>query len=135
MVCQGDIADGLDPYGDGAFDFVLLIGTFQELVQPAEILREAFRVGRRVILSFTNFGHYQVRLQVLLRGRTPTTLSLPTPWHRTRNLHSLSVADFREFRHDAAIQEERRAFFSGERSIKWLPNLCAKMAVFELRTK
>ena len=135
VVHQGDIADGLDQYGDGAFDFVLLIGTFQELVQPAEILREAFRVGRRVILSFTNFGHYHVRLQVLFRGRTPITPSLPTPWHRTRNLHFLSVADFQDFRHDAGIHEERRAFFSGQHSVKWFPNLCAEMAVFELRSK
>jgi len=35
VVHQGDIADGLDQYGDRTFDFVLLLGTFQELVLPA----------------------------------------------------------------------------------------------------
>jgi hypothetical protein len=32
VVHQGNIADGLDQYGDNAFDFVLLLGTFQELI-------------------------------------------------------------------------------------------------------
>jgi methionine biosynthesis protein MetW len=129
VVHQGDIADGLDQHADGAFDFVLLLGTFQELVQPAEILHEAFRVGRQVILSYTNFGHYHVRLQVLFQGRTPVTPSLPTPWYRTRNLHFLSVADFACFCREAGIRETRRAFFSARREIRWLPNLRAETAV------
>jgi methionine biosynthesis protein MetW len=45
IVHQSDIADGLDQYGDSAFDFVLLLGTFQELISPAEIIREAFRAN------------------------------------------------------------------------------------------
>src|ERR1039458_1161576 len=88
-VHQSDIADGLDQYGDGAFDFVLLLGTFQELISPAEIIREAFRVGREVIVSYSNFAHVRVRLQILFRGRTPITRSLPTPWHPTRSLRVL----------------------------------------------
>ena len=35
VVHQGNIAEGLDQYGDHTFDYVLLLGTFQELVQPA----------------------------------------------------------------------------------------------------
>jgi methionine biosynthesis protein MetW len=129
VVHQSDIADGLDQHADGAFDFVLLLGTFQELVQPAEILREALRVGRQAIVSFSNFGHYSVRWQILIHGRTPMTRSLPTPWHRTRNLHFLSVADFEMFCRDAGLRETRRAFFNGDRPIRFLPNLRAETAV------
>lgn len=134
IVHQGDIADGLDQHADGAFDFVLLLGTFQELVQPAEILREAFRVGRNVIVSFSNFGHYCVRWQVLLHGRTPMTPTLPTPWHRTRNLHFLSVADFQDFCRDTGIREAGRAFFSGDKQIYSLPNFFAETAVSLLQS-
>ena len=129
VVHQGDIADGLDQHPDGAFDFVLLLGTFQELVQPTEILREAFRVGRQVILSYNNFGHYHVRWQVLFLGRTPVTASLPTPWYRTRNLHFLTVADFEGFCRETGIREIRRAFFNGPHAIQMLPNLRAATAV------
>ncbi|MGA2245099.1 MAG: methionine biosynthesis protein MetW [Verrucomicrobiota bacterium] len=129
VVHQGDIADGLDQHADGAFDFVLLLGTFQELIQPAEILREAFRVGRQIIISFSNFAHYRVRLQVLFSGRTPVTRSLPTPWHRTRNLHFLSVGDFESFCRESGITQSRRAFFSGHGPIRCLPNLRAETAV------
>jgi methionine biosynthesis protein MetW len=129
VVHQGDIADGLDQHPDGAFDFVLLLGTFQELVQPAEILREAFRVGRQIIVSYSNFAHYRVRLQVMLQGRTPVTHSLPAPWYRTRNLHFLSVADFESFCQDTGITQSRRAFFSVRRQIAVLPNLRAETAV------
>ena len=45
-VHQSDIVDGLDQYGDGAFDFVLLLGTFQELISPA-VLRKTGTVFRR----------------------------------------------------------------------------------------
>ena len=79
VVHQGNIAEGLDQYGDQTFDDVLLLGTFQELVSPVEIVREAFRVGRRVTIAYSNFAHYRVRLQILFRGRTPITNPSPNP--------------------------------------------------------
>jgi methionine biosynthesis protein MetW len=129
VVHQGDIADGLDQYGDGAFDFVLLLGTFQELVLPAEILREAFRVGREVIVAYSNFAHLRVRLQMLFQGRTPVTRSLPQPWYRTSNLHFLSILDFQQFTRDLGVRETARAFFNARGAVRFLPNLRAEEAV------
>ena len=128
VVHQGDIADGLDQYGDRAFDFVLLLGTFQELVLPEEIIREAFRVGRHVIIGFANFAHLRVRLQILFQGQTPVTRSLPQPWHRTRNLHFLSILDFQTFIRDLGIREAGRAFFNSRGAVRFLPNLRAEEA-------
>ena len=132
VVHQGDIADGLDQYGDRAFDFVLLLGTFQELVLPAEILREAFRVGREVVVAYSNFAHLRVRLQILFQGRTPLTRSLPQPWHRTRNLHFLSILDFQQFTRDLGVRETTRAFFNARGAVHFLPNLRAEEAVSRL---
>lgn len=129
VVHQGDITEGLDQYADHAFDFVLLLGTFQELVQPADVIHEAFRVGRQVVVAYANFAHYRVRLQVLFQGRTPITQSLPAPWYRTRNLHFLSVADFQSFCRDIGIRETRRAFFNARGAVSLLPNLRAEAAV------
>jgi methionine biosynthesis protein MetW len=133
VVHQGDIADGLDQYGDRTFDFVLLLGTFQELVLPAEILREAFRVGREVVVAFTNFAHLRVRLQVLFQGRTPLTRSLPQPWYRTSNLHFLSILDFQQFSRDLGVREAARAFFNARGTVRFLPNLRAEEAVSRLQ--
>jgi len=133
VVHQGDIADGLDQYGDRTFDFVLLLGTFQELVLPAEILREAFRVGREVVVAFTNFAHLRVRLQVLFQGRTPLTRSLPQPWYRTSNLHFLSILDFQQFSRDLGVREAARAFFNARGAVRFLPNLRAEEAVSRLQ--
>ena len=129
VVHQGDIADGLDQYGDRAFDFVLLLGTFQELVLPAEILREAFRVGREVVVAYSNFAHLRVRLQVLFQGRTPLTRSLPQPWYRTRNLHFLSILDFQQFTRDLGVRETNRACFNARGAVRFLPNFRAEEAV------
>ena len=126
---QSNIADGLDQYADGAFDYVLLIGTFQDLVSPAEIIREAFRVGHEVIIAYTNFAHVRVRLQVLFQGRTPVTRSLPQPWYRTSNLHFLSILDFQQFSRDLGVREAARAFFNARGAVHVLPNLRAEEAV------
>jgi methionine biosynthesis protein MetW len=116
VVHQGNIAEGLDQYGDQTFDYVLLLGTFQELISPAEIVREAFRVGPRVIIAYSNFAHYGVRLQVLFHGRTPVTQSLPQPWYRTANLHFLSILDFREFCRQLGVSVIRQDCFNGSSS-------------------
>src|SRR5208282_3817667 len=129
VVHQGNIAEGLDQYGDQSFDYVLLLGTFQELISPAEILREALRVGGRVIIAYTNFAHYRVRLQILFRGRTPVTKSLPEPWYRTTNLHFLSLLDFREFCRQMAVKNIRDAYFSARGEVGVLPNLFAEEVV------
>ena len=125
VVHQGNIAEGLDQYGDQTFDYVLLLGTFQELISPVEIVREAFRVGRRVIIAYSNFAHYGVRLQILFRGRTPVTKSLPQLWYRTANLHFLSILDFREFCRQIGVLEIRQACFNAHGKVVILPNLFA----------
>jgi methionine biosynthesis protein MetW len=125
VVHQGNIAEGLDQYGDQSFDCVLLLGTFQELISPVEIVREAFRVGRRVIIAYSNFAHYRVRLQILFRGRTPVTKSLSQSWYRTANLHFLSTLDFREFCREMDVVPIRHAYFDSHGEIRIFPNLLA----------
>ena len=129
VVHQGNIAEGLDQYGDQTFDFVLLLGTFQELISPVEIVREAFRVGRSVIIAYSNFAHYRVRLQILLHGRTPVTKSLPEPWYRTSNMHFLSIPDFREFCRQMGVSATRHESYSSRGKVSFLPNFFAEEVV------
>ena len=134
VVHQGNIAEGLDQYGDLSFDCVLLLGTFQELISPVEIVREAFRVGRRVIIAYSNFAHYRVRLQILFGGRTPVTKSLSQSWYKTANLHFLSTLDFREFCREMNVSISRHAYFDSHGEVRIFPNLFAEEVVSLLET-
>jgi methionine biosynthesis protein MetW len=134
VVHQGNIAEGLDQYGDQSFDCVLLLGTFQELISPVEIVREAFRVGRRVIIAYSNFAHYRVRLQILFGGRTPVTKSLSQSWYKTANLHFLSTLDFREFCREMNVSISRHAYFDSHGEVRIFPNLFAEEVVSLLET-
>jgi len=59
-------------------------------------LQEALRVGRYVVASFPNFGHWKARLQLLFTGRAPVTSSLPYQWYNTPNIHLFTLHDFEQ---------------------------------------
>ncbi len=94
---QSDLNAGLRGFADGGFDYVILEETLQTLARPVEVLHEMLRVGRRGIVSFPNFGHWRVRLDLALRGRMPITDRLPHRWHDTPNIHLFTLADFRHW--------------------------------------
>jgi methionine biosynthesis protein MetW len=129
VVHQSDIMDGLDQYGDGAFDFVLLLGSFQEMKPTEQLVREALRVGRKLVISFSNFAYAGARWQMLFGGRAPVTQALPAPWYRTSNLHFFSILDFREFCREMRIRETERAYFNAHGPVRWWPNLRAEVAL------
>ena len=71
-VFQCDIDEGLADYPDQAFDYVILSQTLQETHRPRQVLREMLRVGRRGIVAFPNFGHWRMRVSMLISGQPPT---------------------------------------------------------------
>jgi methionine biosynthesis protein MetW len=129
VVHQGDVMNGLDQYGDGAFDYVLLLGTFQELRQSEQLIREALRVGRRLVVSYSNFAHIRVRWQMMMQGRSPMTKALPSPWYRTPNIHFFSILDFQMFCAEVKVREVASAYFNAHGRVRSLPNLRAELAL------
>lgn len=93
-VFQANLDEGLNGFPDDAFDYVVLEETIQTLHHPAEVLNAMLRVGRRGIVTFPNFGYWQVRLDLALRGRMPRTPWLPYHWHDTPNIHLCTIQDF-----------------------------------------
>jgi len=130
-VVQQDIETGLSEYLDKSFDYVILAGSLQQVKKPDPVLSAALRVGKKTIVSFPNFAHYRVRLQILFGGRVPVTPSLPFEWYETPNLHFLSISNFIEYCQKRGIHIERSAFL-GRGSLKALPNLRAETALFVL---
>ena len=95
-VIQGDADTDLADYPNDAFDYVILSQTLQATWQPRQVLEHMLRIGRRGIVSFPNFGHWKIRLQLLLFGRMPRTDNLPDTWYDTQNIHFCTIRDFRQ---------------------------------------
>lgn len=95
-VYHGDMLEGMTHYHDDSFDVVILSQTLQQTADPLAVIEGMLRVGQRAIISFPNFGHWHIRLQLLLKGRMPKTELLPHPWFNTPNVHLCTVTDFRE---------------------------------------
>lgn len=93
-VFQSDLDAGLKGFSDQSFDYVVLEETLQTLHRPVDVLMEMLRVGRRGIVSFPNFAHWQVRFDLAFRGRMPVTPRLPRRWYDTPNIHLLTIQDF-----------------------------------------
>lgn len=133
-VYQGDLESSLREYPDKAFDYVLLSQTVQETRRPLRVLTEMLRIGDRAIVAFPNFGHWRVRFSHLMSGRAPRTRLFPHAWYASPNIHFLTVIDFEELAREQGWFIERRLFLSGSQKISRLPNLCAEIAVYLLKS-
>ena len=96
-VLNFNLDTGLGDFADRSFDYVILESTLQTLREPIIILNEMLRVGHRGIISFPNFGHWRVRLDLAIRGRMPVTNGLPYTWYNTPNIHLFTLKDFMEW--------------------------------------
>ncbi len=137
-VVQGDADTDLGEYPSGIFDTVILSQTIQATRQPRVVLHELLRIGRHVIVSFPNFGHWRVRLGLLLSGRMPVTRTLGHSWDDTPNIHLCTIADFLSLVNGAGGRIERAVALTGNgRSRRiaangWGANLLAESAIFLL---
>ena len=129
-VFHEDIDNGLSDYADHSFDYVILNQSFQQAKKPDIVLKEALRVGKEVIIGFPNFAHYQGRLQIFFKGKTPITPSLPYAWHDTPNLHFLSISDFIDFCLQRNVKIKKSFFIGKDKEVKRLPNLFALAGIF-----
>ncbi|MBL8675249.1 MAG: methionine biosynthesis protein MetW [Rhodospirillales bacterium] len=136
-VIQGDADTDLRHYPDGAFDYVILSQTLQATRQPRDVLEQMLRVGKRAIVSFPNFGHWQVRLGILFGGRMPENAALPHRWYDTPNIHLCTIDDFRALCREAGVVvEQATALGRGGRPIAvptLMANLFGQQGLFLLR--
>jgi len=106
-VIQGDADRDLVYYPDHAFDFVILSQTIQATRHPRAVLEQLLRIGRHVVVSFPNFGHWQVRAELLFKGRMPRTDNLPDLWYETPNIHLCTIKDFAALCREMGAKVER----------------------------
>jgi methionine biosynthesis protein MetW len=131
-VYQQDIDTGLTEYADKSIDYVILNQTLQQVKKPDFAIKEALRVGKKVIVGFPNFCYITNRFQIFFGGKVPVSSSLPYEWYDTPNLHFLSIADFKEYCQKNKIAIESAAFISKNSLVRVLPNLFGEVGLFLL---
>lgn len=133
-ILQGDLDEGLHEIPDRSFDVAVLSQTLQQVLQPRELLQQMLRVARQAIVVVPNFGHWRVRLQLLLYGRAPVTSSLPYDWYNTPNIHLLSMLDFRDLIAQMNLRIVREIPIIRGRAVPnaWSANVRADSALYVL---
>ncbi len=141
-VVQGDADTDLADYPDQAFDVAILSQTLQATYEPKTVLQQLARIGKRVIVSFPNFGHWRTRYGLLVHGRMPVNPSLPHTWFETPNIHLCTIKDFLDLCADLDLQVVHGAMLNPQQQLLKgvatqlrLANLLAAQAVFAVQAK
>lgn len=135
-VLQGDINEEVLDYEDDTFDYVILSQTLQQVYEPPKLIQSLLRIGKKGIVSFPNFGHWGIRLQLLVRGHAPITKQLPYEWYDTPNIRVITIKDFRRFSEEVGFSILKEVAINTHhhdrqgKIVKFLPNLRATYGIF-----
>lgn len=136
-VLQIDLDNGLSEFETNSFDYVVLAQSLQVVKRPKELIDEMLRIGKEIIVSFPNMGHWSSRVQLLTKGMMPITKNLPYTWDKTPNIHLCTIKDFLVFceKNKYKILEESITNKKQKSNflIRMLPNLFGEIATFRIK--
>jgi len=132
-VFHSDIDSGLIEYPDKSFDYVILNQSMQQVKKADFVIKEALRVGSKVIVGFPNFAYFKARLRMFFVGKVPVTRSLPYHWYDTPNLHFLTISDFRDYCKAIGAEIISDHYLSHNSVVKIWPNFFALNAIFVIK--
>jgi methionine biosynthesis protein MetW len=140
-VLQGDINVEVLDYPPDHFDYVILSQTLQQVYEPENLIRSMMNIGRRGIVSFPNFCHWRIRMQLLYSGHVPITRELPYEWYDTPNIRVLSLNDFRNFAGKLGYRIMKEAAINMKENnmegevVTFIPNIFATYGIFMIGKK
>ena len=135
-VLQGDINTEIEDYPDNAFDYAICSQTLQQVYEPATLIHSMMRVAKMGVVSFPNFGHFNIRAQLFVSGRAPVTKALPYSWYDTPNIRVLSLKDFQKFSKKVGYPILKRAAIHTKNNhksgsaVSFFPNLFATYGIY-----
>lgn len=133
-VIQTDLDQGLSDFDGESFDYVLMTQTLQAVRYPERLMDEMLRIGRQGIVTFPNFGHWQLRLRLAFRGRMPVSNALPSTWYDTPNIHLCTIRDFEALCEDKGIRILERTLcddrYRDRLSARLWPNMLGAIALY-----
>lgn len=139
-VIHGNAEEELIQYPDKAFDFAIIARTLPVMAAPKEFLSQLTRIAHRSIISFSNFGYWEIRWHLIWHGTMPVTRSLDNTWYETENIHLCTVKDFIRLTEDMDLKIERCYRLVGEDCKPFtkdsrFANLLAEEAIFVVSGK
>jgi methionine biosynthesis protein MetW len=135
-VLQGDINVEVHDYAAGSFDYVILSQTLQQVYEPDRLIRAMLDIGKKGIVSFPNFSHWEIRRQLLTTGYAPVSRQLPYQWYDTPNIRVITLKDFRRFLREVNLRILKEVAINTHtqdrkgKIIKFLPNLRATYGLY-----
>ncbi len=105
---------------DNAFDCAVLSESIQVMKDPVKVLEQLHRIAPVVLVSFPNFGMWQIRLSLLFKGRMPKTKQLPYEWYNTPNIHLCTFMDFIDMCKTNGIKVEQITYLATRKTSKLL---------------
>ena len=138
-VIEGNAEKDLHQFPNLSFDYVILSQTLQAFYNPEKVIDDLLRVANKAIVTIPNFGHWKVRIHLLLKGTMPITENLPNEWYSTPNLHMCTIKDFFNFCSKKKIElyksialndEKTSTINSGNINIK---NLSSELGIFLIK--
>ena len=115
-VIEGNAEKDLHQFPNLSFDYVILSQTLQAFYNPEKVIDDLLRVANKAIVTIPNFGHWKVRIHLLLKGTMPVTKNLPNEWYNTPNLHMCTIKDFFNFCSKKKIELYKSIALSGEKT-------------------
>ena len=124
-VIQANLDEGLNGFDANSFDYVVMTQTIQAMRFPHKVINEMLRIGREVIVTFPNLGHWKHRLK-LLNGNIPVTAPLPNSWFETPNIHICTIRDFEKLCKSLGIIILERAILDSTHIQRLYKKFCKK---------
>ena len=138
-VIEGNAEKDLQQFPNLSFDYVILSQTLQAFYNPEKVIDDLLRVADKAIVTIPNFGHWKVRIHLLLKGTMPVTETLPNEWYNTPNLHMCTIKDFSNFCFKKKIELYKSIALNGEKTSTInngninIRNLSSELGIFLIR--
>jgi len=138
-IIEGNAEKDLHQFPNLSFDYVVLSQTLQAFYNPEKVIDDLLKVANKAILTIPNFGHWKVRIHLLLKGTMPVTKILPNEWYNTPNLHMCSIKDFFNFCSKRKIELYKSIALSNEKTSEInsgninIKNLNSELGIFLIK--
>ena len=138
-VIEGNAEKDLHQFPNLSFDYVILSQTLQAFYNPEKVIDDLLRVANKAIVTIPNFGHWKVRIHLLLKGTMPITETLPNEWYSTPNLHMCTIKDFFNFCSKKKIELYKSIALNDEKISKInsgninIKNLSSELGIFLIK--
>uniref|UniRef100_UPI001B7F7EFE methionine biosynthesis protein MetW n=1 Tax=Thiomicrorhabdus arctica TaxID=131540 RepID=UPI001B7F7EFE len=140
-VIQSDLNshDLCDYFDKDSFDYVIMTQALQVVSRPDELLEDMLAIGKQIIITFPNFGHWRNRAQLLFKGHMPKTDTLPYHWYDTPNIHMCTFNDFEALCEEKDIEVVARTVVNAEHrrtlGMSIAPNWLGEVALYKVQRK